>query len=247
MSTPSRGRNHHFPFKLYAMLEDVATSTESSIVSWNPNGRSFTIHDAEQLMEQVVPRYFRQTKFRSFTRQLNVWGFVNLHNGGWKHELFIRGNRDALHSITRIDAQKKSPRDLEDNDDDLTDEGYARQQTASSNSSRQPSAREGSERGLSDASPPSALSTSRGGSSIALGIRQSERPGDDDSLLSVNESTAADDNSGGGSPGLRPNEQADSDQGSDDTLLRMSKCIAAQDGSGSCRCSFCLAKHDSPT
>ncbi|KAL7545792.1 hypothetical protein ACHAWF_010857 [Thalassiosira exigua] len=241
----SRGGNHRFPFKLYELIEAVATSTESSIVSWNPGGRSFTIHDTDQLMEQVVPRYFRQTKFRSFvspsrhTRQLNMWGFVNLHDGGWKHEHFIRGNPDALHSIVRIDALKKSPRDLEDNDDDPGDEEDARRQTASSNSARQPSTREESERGVSDVSPSSTLSSSRDSSSIA----QSKRPGDDDPLPSVNQSTAADDNSGGGSPGLRPNEQADSD----DTLLRMSKCIATHDClPGCCRCSFCLRQHDSP-
>ena len=48
------------------MLEGAEESSYSSIVSWNADGRSFTIHDSEALMQQVVPLYFQQTQFRSF-------------------------------------------------------------------------------------------------------------------------------------------------------------------------------------
>jgi hypothetical protein len=48
------------------------------------------------LVKEVVPRYFIQTKYESFTRQLNGWGFKRLHQSGsdfnvYYHECFLRG------------------------------------------------------------------------------------------------------------------------------------------------------------
>jgi hypothetical protein len=65
-STSKRRGKGRFPYKLYAMLEGADESSYSSIVSWNTDGRSFTIHDSDAFMEQVVPMYFQQTHFRSF-------------------------------------------------------------------------------------------------------------------------------------------------------------------------------------
>ena len=64
-STKKR-KEQRFPHKLFEMLEGAEESSYSSIVSWNADGRSFTIHDSEALMQQVVPLYFQQTHFRSF-------------------------------------------------------------------------------------------------------------------------------------------------------------------------------------
>jgi len=63
------------------------------IISWMPHGRAWKIHDKDLLM--VVPRYFVQTKYQSFTRQLNGWGFKRLHQSGndfnaFYHECFLR-------------------------------------------------------------------------------------------------------------------------------------------------------------
>ena len=56
----------HFPFKLYDMLEYVSDSEHSTIVSWSKDGASFAIHDKISFMDDVVPDFFNQTKFRSF-------------------------------------------------------------------------------------------------------------------------------------------------------------------------------------
>ena len=47
-------------------------------------------------MREVVPKYFVQSKYESFTRQLNGWGFKRLHQSGndfnaYYHETFLRG------------------------------------------------------------------------------------------------------------------------------------------------------------
>ena len=47
-------------------------------------------------MSEVAPKYFVQSKYESFTRLLNGWGFKRLHQSGsdfdaYYHECFLRG------------------------------------------------------------------------------------------------------------------------------------------------------------
>ncbi|KAL7524789.1 hypothetical protein ACHAXR_000716 [Thalassiosira sp. AJA248-18] len=67
-----------FPVKLYAMLElaDVqGYGSSSNAVVWLPCGRAFRVLDDQRFMESIAPLFFKQTKVRSFYRQLNLWGF----------------------------------------------------------------------------------------------------------------------------------------------------------------------------
>ena len=59
-------QQHHFPYKLYDMLEYAADSEYSSSVSWSDDGTSFAINNKDIFMECIVPLFFKQTKFRSF-------------------------------------------------------------------------------------------------------------------------------------------------------------------------------------
>lgn len=65
------------------------------IVSWMPHGRAFIVLNTQQLCDVVLPRFFKQSKFMSFTRQLNLWGFKRISKGpdagAYYHELFLRG------------------------------------------------------------------------------------------------------------------------------------------------------------
>lgn len=73
----SRSVTGLFPAKLYGMLAECTDSTSglSEVVSWQPHGRAFMVHDRDRFMSEVVPRFFNVTKLRSFQRQLNLWGF----------------------------------------------------------------------------------------------------------------------------------------------------------------------------
>lgn len=66
----------HFPAKLYIMLEAVDNLALSHVVSWLPNGRGFHVKDASKFMCLIAPHFFKATKYRSFQRQLNLWGFI---------------------------------------------------------------------------------------------------------------------------------------------------------------------------
>ncbi|KAK1732904.1 heat shock factor family protein [Skeletonema marinoi] len=102
-----------FPFKLYEMLEYACDSEFISSLSWSADGSAFVIHDKDVMMNGLAPMFFKQTKFRSFTRQLNIWGFVRTETiggvrGGWQHENFLSGRPDLLKGIERTEVKSKS-------------------------------------------------------------------------------------------------------------------------------------------
>jgi len=65
------------------------------IISWMPHGRAFIVHDAKTFVRVVLAKFFKQSKFMSFTRQLNLWSFKRITKGvdagAYYHELFLRG------------------------------------------------------------------------------------------------------------------------------------------------------------
>mmetsp|Transcript_43719 Transcript_43719/g.92939 ORF Transcript_43719/g.92939 Transcript_43719/m.92939 type:complete len:1110 (-) Transcript_43719:217-3546(-) len=97
------GDRRKFPFKLLTMLEFTDVNPEwKCAISWYPDGQAFFIKDRDKLCE-LLPRFFQQTKFRSFTRQLNLWGFNRILPSGWWSEYFVRGSGvEVLGKLTYI-------------------------------------------------------------------------------------------------------------------------------------------------
>lgn len=65
-----------FPLQLHLMLSNAHAGGYSDVCSWQPHGRSFLVKDRQRFVDEVLPIYFRQSKFSSFQRQLNLYGFV---------------------------------------------------------------------------------------------------------------------------------------------------------------------------
>ncbi|KAG9003504.1 hypothetical protein FRB94_003087 [Tulasnella sp. JGI-2019a] len=69
-----------FLTKLYALLE---RPEYQSMIRWDANGEQIIVERPEQLALHVLPSIYRQSRFASFSRQLNIYGFmrkVNLRN-----------------------------------------------------------------------------------------------------------------------------------------------------------------------
>mmetsp|Transcript_18560 Transcript_18560/g.25538 ORF Transcript_18560/g.25538 Transcript_18560/m.25538 type:complete len:329 (-) Transcript_18560:192-1178(-) len=83
-----------FPEKLMEMLSE--DGIESSI-AWLPHGCSFAIVNPKAFTAKVLPKYFKKTKFTSFTRKLSRWGFERCTTGpelgAYHHKLFRRDNK----------------------------------------------------------------------------------------------------------------------------------------------------------
>lgn len=67
-----------FPYKLYRLLETIEeTSTDdvAACIMWLPHGRAFIVRNEDVFVSKVLSAHFKQTRLRSFTRQLLLWGF----------------------------------------------------------------------------------------------------------------------------------------------------------------------------
>ena len=69
-----------FPWRLHEMLEDMEKTGQQWIVSWLPDGRSFQVHCPTQFVEVVSPKYFRHKRYKSFQRQLYLYGFKSVED-----------------------------------------------------------------------------------------------------------------------------------------------------------------------
>eukprot|EP00804_Cyclotella_cryptica_P004560 CCRYP_006901-RA/>CCRYP_006901-RA protein AED:0.03 eAED:0.03 QI:164/1/1/1/0/0.5/2/643/201 len=104
---PRGGVYDPFPMKVHRMLDQTKTEGLEAIVSWLKHGRAFKIHDPKAFAEVIMPRFFNQSKYTSFQRQLNLYGFNRLSrgrdSGAYHHELFLRGKPTLA---TRLLRQK---------------------------------------------------------------------------------------------------------------------------------------------
>jgi hypothetical protein len=89
------GVSDPFPEKLHRMLEEVEKQGNSQVVSFYSHGRAFGVHDMDRFVSEVMPKFFKQSKWNSFARQLNLYGFIRVTSGpdagGYYHELFLKG------------------------------------------------------------------------------------------------------------------------------------------------------------
>jgi len=108
------------------MLENAEQDGYDHIISWMPDGTSFKIHvdgipneDEETAIAKVLKIIFPQMRFKSFLRQLQLYGFEQrtckgLYRGEYKHELFVRGRRDLLdkkHNIRNSNVTSNNSKD----------------------------------------------------------------------------------------------------------------------------------------
>lgn len=107
-------QNIPFPWKLHEMLDTCEREGLSHIVSWLPDNGSFRVHNPSYFMENVIKNFFKQTKYKSFQRQLNIWGFQRIisgpNKGGYSHKYFIRSNESlcCMMSRQKIKGQKRA-------------------------------------------------------------------------------------------------------------------------------------------
>jgi len=110
-STPPAARtrggvSEPFPEKLHRMLVQVQKEGNEDIVSFYSHGRAFGVHDMDRFVNEIMPRFFKQTKFNSFARQLNLYGFLRISSGpdagGYYHELFLRNKPSLSMHMRRV-------------------------------------------------------------------------------------------------------------------------------------------------
>jgi len=118
--TPEVAQQLRFPWKLHLLLERceyehqqkrIAAVTDNSPVldmpiSWLPCGKAFKVHDKERFVQEIMPSFFGTQSFKTFQRNLNLWGFTRVSKGPQKdvcsHPLFLKGFPGVCQSMKRI-------------------------------------------------------------------------------------------------------------------------------------------------
>ena len=76
----------------------------NDIITWLPDGKSFTIVRPKAFVADILPDHFKQAKYSSFTRKLHRWGFQRHlrgeEAGAFFHKLFQRGRLDLVEKMT---------------------------------------------------------------------------------------------------------------------------------------------------
>jgi len=114
-------KKRDFPLKLHQMLQESKSQGHENIISWDSDGKSFKVHQPDEFVVEVMPKYFNQTKFRSFQRMLNLYNFkkiiVGPMRGGYIHPKFHRDKKELCYTMKiRTRSYTKSPKIATSND-----------------------------------------------------------------------------------------------------------------------------------
>lgn len=95
-----------FPWKLHQLLEDAEKNGRSHIISWLPSDKAFKLHLKTEFCREIMPFFFNSSKFKTFQRSLNLWGFARIdvgpHKGAYYNPFFVRGKPYLCHSMKRV-------------------------------------------------------------------------------------------------------------------------------------------------
>jgi hypothetical protein len=116
-----------FPTKLHRLLNEASKDDRiagyEDVISWSPDGKSFKVHDKVRFSNEIMPTHFGSAKYRSFQKNLNMWGFKAARKGGCSHPLFIRESEALMHKMKRqlVNRQKQLRSDQEQQQQQVTE------------------------------------------------------------------------------------------------------------------------------
>lgn len=111
--TGKRGVPQQFPRRLYEMLQSEAElartdANHKDIITWSESGKAFRILNVALFSSEVLPKYFRTSKFSSFQRNLNLYGFSKVRRGPdtdmYAHASFVRGQAETLSLLRKCNS-----------------------------------------------------------------------------------------------------------------------------------------------
>lgn len=95
-------------------MKVLCTRRLNDIISWTPDGTAFAILRPKAFANEVLPTYFKEAKYSSFTRKLHRWGFQRhlrgSDSGSFYHKNFQRGRLDLLDLMTCYKPRESSAR-----------------------------------------------------------------------------------------------------------------------------------------
>lgn len=91
-------------------MDILSNDANTDIICWLPHGNGFIINKKKTFANEVLPKYFKASKFTSFTRKLNRWGFTRVprgpETGAYFHKLFRRDKPELCMQMTSNSGNK---------------------------------------------------------------------------------------------------------------------------------------------
>jgi len=104
-NTNKKKRNTGVP-KFLRNLYQILKIEDQSIIAWSFDGKSIQVFDAKRVESEILRKYFKHSKFASFQRQLNYFGFRKWTKTQssvctFSHPHFIRNSPKSLELVAR--------------------------------------------------------------------------------------------------------------------------------------------------
>jgi hypothetical protein len=93
-----------FPWRLHEILEDVERKQLHWIASWLSNGRGFQVHCQKTFSEVILPMFFRHCRYKSFQRQLYLYGFRSLDTQNMSRGEYLDSRCGSLKNLHELSS-----------------------------------------------------------------------------------------------------------------------------------------------
>ncbi|OQS06764.1 HSF-type DNA-binding protein [Thraustotheca clavata] len=128
--SPSESRKNREMAPFLRNLRNMLERENPEVLRWSKDGTAFEIHDMEEMMNTVLPKYFKHKKYTSFQRQLNYFNFKKWTKSRanvctFSNEYFTRHEPYRSTFITRkksISSQKEAMTPSDDQNDEPNEE-----------------------------------------------------------------------------------------------------------------------------
>lgn len=111
----------NFPQKLFDLLQ---LGFHADIVTWLPGGTAFIVIDKRRFANEILPGYFKESQYTSFTRKLSRWKFTRVsrgpYMGAYYHKYFKRDNRSLCKFMTCNNTKKEIKVDTTEDHEEST-------------------------------------------------------------------------------------------------------------------------------
>ncbi len=90
--------------------EEAQNQEITEIISWSKDGKTVMIHDKKLFKRKILPKFFQNIKYTSWTKQMRRWGFICYAGGAPRHNavsfsnpIFIRGDMEMCKRIRSVE------------------------------------------------------------------------------------------------------------------------------------------------